>query len=77
MQLILDMILKVSSALQTPNLDLLTAISIVKLLKSSLSNMRNSPQDKEFYKIFKKTETICEKNNITIPKIKIGEFHVK
>lgn len=41
MQTILEMILKVSSALQAPNLDLLTAMSIVKSLNSSLSNMRS------------------------------------
>lgn len=70
MQPILEMILKVSAVLQTENLDLLTAMSIVKSLKSSLSSMRNSPQDEEFHKVFKKAVTMCEENNIIIPKIK-------
>jgi len=70
MQPILEMILKVSAVLQTENLDLLTAMSIVKSLKSSLSSMRSSPQDEEFHKVFKKTVTMCEENNIIIPKIK-------
>lgn len=33
--------------------------------------MRSSPQDEEFYKIFKKAETMREENDIVIiPKIK-------
>lgn len=70
MQPILEMILKVSAVLQTENLDLLTAMSIVKSLKSSLSSMRSSPKDEEFHKVFKKAVTMCEENNIIIPKIK-------
>jgi len=72
MQSILEMILKASTTLQTANLDLylLTAMSIVKSLKYSLSYKRSSPQDEEFHKIFKKAVTVCEKNNIIIPKTK-------
>jgi len=36
MQVILQLVLKVSSALQTPNLELLSAVIIIKTLKQSL-----------------------------------------
>ncbi|KAL4153129.1 hypothetical protein QTP88_000962 [Uroleucon formosanum] len=53
MQPTLEMILKVSAVLQTENLDLITAMSIVKPLKSSLSSIRSSTQDEEFHMVLK------------------------
>lgn len=69
MQSILEIILKVSSALQSPKLDLLTTVYFVDLLKSSLSFMRNSPEHGEFNTVFKKTLEICADDDITIPKL--------
>ncbi|XP_025192029.1 protein FAM200B-like [Melanaphis sacchari] len=65
---ILTLILKVSMALQSSNLDLITAVSLIKSLKLSLKSMRN---DKDSFKnIYNKTLEICEENNISIPDVK-------
>ncbi|KAE9522417.1 hypothetical protein AGLY_017176 [Aphis glycines] len=54
MQPILQLVLKVSSSLQTPKLDLLSAVKHIQSLKSSLISMRNSYD--EFELIFKKRQ---------------------
>lgn len=47
MQPILQIILKVSSSLQTPKLDLLSVVAYIQSLKSSLISMKNSLQEFE------------------------------
>ena len=44
---VLQMVLKVSSFLQTQNSELLTAIQTIRSLKDSLNSLRNSSQDYE------------------------------
>ncbi|KAL4113073.1 hypothetical protein QTP88_016764 [Uroleucon formosanum] len=56
MQPILQLVLKVSSSLQTPKLDLLSAVKHIQSLKSSLISMRDSYD--EFELIFKNTENV-------------------
>lgn len=68
MQPILQLVLKVSSSLQTTKLDLLSAVKHIQSLKSSLVLMRNSL--KEFELIIKNTENTCNQNNIIIPLVK-------
>ncbi|KAL4113589.1 hypothetical protein QTP88_017193 [Uroleucon formosanum] len=68
MQPILQLVLKVSSSLQTPKLDLLSAVKHIQSLKSSLISMRDSYD--EFELIFKNTENVCINHNIIIPPIK-------
>ncbi|XP_025190524.1 protein FAM200B-like [Melanaphis sacchari] len=65
---ILTLILKVSMALQSSNLDLITAVSLIKSLKLSLKSMRNDKYS--FTNIYNKTLEICEENNISIPDVK-------
>jgi len=65
---ILQIVLKVSSFLQTPNLELLTAIESIKSLKVSLNSLRNSPIDYQL--IFENTEKMCKELNIEIPAVK-------
>ncbi|CAI6377027.1 unnamed protein product [Macrosiphum euphorbiae] len=65
---ILQIVLKVSSFLQTPNLELLTAIESIKSLKVSLNSLRNSPIDYQL--IFENTEKMCKEINIEIPTVK-------
>lgn len=65
---ILQIVLKVSSFLQTPNLELLTAIESIKSLKVSLNSLRNSPIDYQL--IFENTEKMCKELNIEIPTVK-------
>lgn len=62
MQVILQLILKVSSTLQTPNLELLTAVMLVKTLRQSLVSLRNDPQD--FKSIFDNTTKMCNEMDI-------------
>lgn len=68
MQPILQLILKVSSYLQTSNLELFNAVSLVQSLRSSLNELRIS--NNEFLTIFKNTQEMCEENDIVIPKVK-------
>lgn len=65
---ILTLILKVSIALQNSNLDLITAVSLIKSLKLSLESLKND-EDK-FTNIYNKTLEMCKENNISIPDIK-------
>jgi len=75
MQPILQLVLKVSSSLQTPKLDLLSAVKHIQFLKSSLISMRNSYE--EFELIFKNTENVCINHNIIIPPIKSRKISKK
>jgi len=65
---ILCSILKVSAFLQTSDINLLTAIELVKSLKKSLETMRNS--ESVFGNIYKKVEKVCEVNEIVISLVK-------
>lgn len=65
---ILNLILHVSTVLQSSNMNLLTAIDLVKSLKKSLQFMRND--ENEFENIYKSTKQLCEENGISIPNIK-------
>jgi hypothetical protein len=64
---ILNIILKVSSLLQSPKIDILFATQSVNSLKNLL-NMRNI--EEEFKIIFSNTEKICEVHKIGIPEEK-------
>jgi len=65
---ILNLILHVSTVLQSSNINLLTAIDLVRSLKKSLESMKNDGND--FKNIYKNTEQLCEENCITIPDVK-------
>lgn len=65
---ILNTILKVSMALQSSNLDLLTAVSLVESLKLSLESLRN--KEDSFTNVYDLTLAMCADNNITEPSIK-------
>lgn len=65
---ILNLILHVSTVLQSSNINLLTAIDLVRSLKKSLESMRND--DNDFKNIYKNTEQLCKENCITIPDVK-------
>jgi len=65
---ILNLILHVSTVLQSSDINLLTAIDFVRSLKKSLESMRNDGND--FKNIYNNTEQLCEKNCITIPAVK-------
>lgn len=67
MEPILKIILKVSSGLQSPKLDLLTAINSIQALKNSLIFMRN---DTFFKNIFEEVTTKCIDLDINIPTVK-------
>lgn len=60
---ILNTVLKVSTFLQTSNINLLTALEVVDSLKKSLEKMRND--ENEFKNIYKITNTFC--TDIDIP----------
>jgi len=60
--------LKVSSALQTPNLELLTAVMMIKTLKQSQISLRNDSQ--HFKSIFENTKKKCYEMDIEIPEVK-------
>jgi len=72
---VLQMVLKVSSFLQTPNLELLTAIQTIRSLKDSLNSLRNSSQDYEH--IFENTVKMCKEMNIEIPIVKNKRISTK
>lgn len=65
---ILNLILHVSTVLQSSDINLLTAIDLVRSLKKSLKSMRNDGND--FKNIYNNTQQLCEKNCITIPAVK-------
>lgn len=64
---ILKLILKVSSSLQSPKLDLLSAVNSIQALKHSLMSMRN---DTFFKEIFERVTTKCNELEINIPEVK-------
>jgi hypothetical protein len=65
---ILNLVLKVSTYLQSPDLNLLTAVNLVNSLKHSLLSLRNT--ESEFQNIFKESVNMCEINDIQIPDVK-------
>uniref|UniRef100_A0A8C5M9G2 TTF-type domain-containing protein n=1 Tax=Leptobrachium leishanense TaxID=445787 RepID=A0A8C5M9G2_9ANUR len=65
---ILQIVVKVSKTLQASNLNLLTAMTIVKSLRNSLISMRNDPEI--FRSVFKDCEKMCAENNTPIPPVK-------
>lgn len=74
MEPILKIILKVSSGLQSPKLDLLTAINSIQALKNALIFMRN---DSFFKNIFEEVTTKCIDLDINIPTVKSKKVTVK
>lgn len=64
---ILTMILKVSQTLQCHDIDLLTAVKSVQMLKESLSTLRDETSFKEIFNVVKET---CEKIGVEIPDVK-------
>ncbi|KAF0711305.1 zinc finger MYM-type protein 1-like [Aphis craccivora] len=64
---ILNLILKVSSVLQSPKLNLLLGIDNVRSLTSNLKNMRN--ENKEFKNIFDQAVTLCKNHEIIVPAV--------
>ncbi|KAF0703978.1 zinc finger MYM-type protein 1-like, partial [Aphis craccivora] len=65
---ILSAVLKVSTFLQTSNINLLTAVEVEDSLKESLKKMRN--EEYEFQKIYKNTVKLCSDIDIQIPAAK-------
>jgi len=65
---ILNLVLKVSTYLQSPDLNLLTAVNLVTSLKHSLLSLRNT--ESEFQNIFKESVNMCEIYDIQIPDVK-------
>ncbi|CAM5143744.1 unnamed protein product [Eretmochelys imbricata] len=62
---ILQMVVKVSKALEAPDLNLLTAMTGVKSLCNSLAAMRSGPE--YFQSIFNDSVKMCVENDISIP----------
>ncbi|XP_050064153.1 zinc finger MYM-type protein 1-like, partial [Aphis gossypii] len=62
---ILLIILKVSSSLQSKDLDLLAAVDLIKSLKHTITHYRSV--DDEYNKIYEETLEMCNENNIEIP----------
>ncbi|XP_060846033.1 uncharacterized protein LOC132925678 [Rhopalosiphum padi] len=69
---VLIMIQKVSASLQSPNLDLLSAVSLVKSLREHLSKLRSD--DNNFIVIYNEVLSVCQKNLISIPEVKKRKF---
>nr|XP_048688343.1 uncharacterized protein LOC125627833 [Caretta caretta] len=65
---ILQMVVKVSKALQAPDLNLLTAMTGVKSLCNSSAAMRSGPE--YFQSIFNDSVKMCVENDISIPPVK-------
>ncbi|KAL4112114.1 hypothetical protein QTP88_015962 [Uroleucon formosanum] len=72
---ILLLVQKVSSTLQSSDLDLLTAVSMVQSLKSSLKNLRTD--DDSFKDVYEETIKICKENKIIIPEVKKRKLSAK
>ncbi|XP_022170520.1 zinc finger MYM-type protein 1-like [Myzus persicae] len=62
---ILMLILKVSTLLQEPNLNLVLAMKNVNSLRSTLDSMRND--DSEYKQMFDRSVILCKKHDIVIP----------
>ncbi|XP_008186212.1 uncharacterized protein LOC103310277 [Acyrthosiphon pisum] len=58
----------VSASLQSPNLDLLTAVQLINGLKNSLTKFRSD--DNYFTSLYKKVLEVCNEHNIEIPSVK-------
>ncbi|KAE9543666.1 hypothetical protein AGLY_002062, partial [Aphis glycines] len=69
---VLIMIQKVSASLQSPNLDLLSAVSLVKSLREHLSKLRSD--DNNFIVIYNEIVSVCQRNLISIPEVKKRKF---
>jgi len=65
---IFSVILKVSTNLQSGELDLLTAVNLIKSLKLTISQYRYD--DDEYEKICSNVIKMCDENNIDIPVVK-------
>ena len=61
-------ILKVSTHLQSGDLDLLTTVNLIKSLKLTISQYRS--HDDEYEKIYNNVIKMCDENNIDIPVVK-------
>jgi len=72
---ILSSILKTSAFLQSPNINLLTAVEIVESLKKLLVSMRNTEDD--FTDIYHKTIQMCKNYDIEIPQLKKRKVSTK
>jgi len=71
---ILNLVNKVSATLQSPNLDLHTAVTLITALQNSLQTMRS---DKTFNTIFDETKIACTKNDVCIPEVKRRKVSTK
>jgi hypothetical protein len=58
----------VSASLQSPNIDLLTAVQLIDGLKNSLTQFRSD--DNYFTSLYNKVLEVCNKHNIEIPSVK-------
>lgn len=68
LEFISSVILKVSTNLQSGELDLLTAVNLIKSLKLTISQYRSD--DDEYEKIYNNVIKMCDENNIDIPVVK-------
>jgi len=58
----------VSASLQSPNLDLLTAVQLINGLKNALTKFRSD--DNYFTSLYNKVLEVCNEHNIEIPSVK-------
>lgn len=65
---IFSVILKVSTNLQSKELDLLTAVNLIKSLKLTICQYRSD--DEKYEKIYYNVIKMCDENNIDIPNVK-------
>jgi len=71
---ILNLVNKVSATLQSPNLDLHTAVTLITALQNSLQTMRS---DETFNTIFDETKVACTKIDVSIPEVKRRKVSTK
>ncbi|XP_060854976.1 zinc finger MYM-type protein 1-like [Metopolophium dirhodum] len=71
---ILNLVNKVSATLQSPNLDLHTAVTLITALQNSLQTMRS---DNTFNTIFDETKMACTKIDVSIPEVKRRKVSTK
>lgn len=72
---ILNLILHVSTILQSSDINLLTAIDIVRSLKKSLESMRND--ENGFKNIYNNIEQLCKKIVSLFLLLKKEKYHLK
>lgn len=71
---ILNLVNKVSTTLQSPNLDLHSAVTLITALQNSLQTMR---MDESYNNIYEEIETACTNIGVPIPEVKKRKVSTK